>query len=38
VREAIEQRNWREAAEQINVAARTLEKFAGEIDRAANLY
>ena len=38
VREAIEQRDWREAAEQIVIAAGTLEKFAAEIDRAASLY
>jgi N-acetylated-alpha-linked acidic dipeptidase len=38
VREAIEQRDWKEASEQITVAARTLERFAAEIDRAAALY
>jgi N-acetylated-alpha-linked acidic dipeptidase len=36
-REAIEQRNWQEAAEQINHIAATLERLAGEIDRAAQL-
>lgn len=38
VREAIEQRDWKEATQQITVAARTLERFAAEIDRAAGLY
>jgi len=37
VREAIEQRNWREASEQIQIVARTIENFASEIDRAAKL-
>ena len=36
-REAIEQRNWTEASEQINLIAATLEKLAGEIDRATQL-
>ena len=35
IREAIEQRDWREAAEQIEIAARTIERFAAEIDKAA---
>ncbi len=34
IREAIEQRNWKEAEEQIVIAAATIEKFASEIDRA----
>ncbi len=38
VREAIEQRNWNEASEQIRVVSRTLENFADEIDRAAKIY
>jgi N-acetylated-alpha-linked acidic dipeptidase len=38
VREAVEQRDWKEAREQIVIAASTLERFAGEIDRAAKLY
>ena len=38
VREAIEQRNWKEASEQINIAAKTIENFAAEIDNAAKLY
>ncbi len=37
VREAIEQRNWQEAAAQISVVARTLNNVAAEIDRAAAL-
>ncbi len=36
-REAIEQRNWTEATEQITLIAATLERLAGEIDRAAQL-
>lgn len=38
VREAIEQRDWREANEQIMIVSRTIENFAAEIDRAAKLY
>jgi len=38
IREAIEQRNWQEATEQIDIAAKTIERFAAEIDRAANFY
>jgi N-acetylated-alpha-linked acidic dipeptidase len=34
VREALEQREWKEAAEQIGIVAGTLEGFAREIDRA----
>jgi len=34
VREAIEQRDWKQATEQIVIAAGVLEKVAGEIDRA----
>jgi len=37
VREAIEERRWEEAAEQIRIAARALEALASEIDRAAEL-
>jgi N-acetylated-alpha-linked acidic dipeptidase len=37
VREAIEQRNWTEVAEQIRIAAQTIERFSAEIDRAAKL-
>jgi N-acetylated-alpha-linked acidic dipeptidase len=35
IREAIEQRDWHEATEQIEIAARTIERFASEIDKAA---
>ena len=38
IREAIEQRNWTEATEQINITAKTIENFAAEIDRAAKLF
>lgn len=38
VREAIEQRNWQEAREQITIVAQTLESFAAEIDRAAKVF
>ena len=38
VREAIEQRDWREAREQIAIVARVLDGFAAEIDKAAKLY
>jgi hypothetical protein len=34
VREAIEQRRWQEAAEQIGVSARAIEDFARQVDRA----
>jgi N-acetylated-alpha-linked acidic dipeptidase len=34
VREAIEQRNWKEAEEQVGLVAHTLEGFAREVDRA----
>ena len=34
VREAIEQRDWKEASEQIEITARTIENFAAEIDKA----
>jgi N-acetylated-alpha-linked acidic dipeptidase len=37
VREAIEQRDWKEAAEQIEIVSKTIENFAREIDRATNL-
>jgi N-acetylated-alpha-linked acidic dipeptidase len=38
VREAIEQRDWKEATEQIAIVAATIARFADEIDRAASLY
>lgn len=37
IREAIEQRDWKEAEDQITIASRTIENFAAEIDRAAAL-
>ena len=37
VREAIEQRNWREAQEQIEVAAKTLEAYTGEVNAASKI-
>ncbi len=37
IREAIEQRNWKEAGEQINITSKTIENFAADIDRAVNL-
>jgi N-acetylated-alpha-linked acidic dipeptidase len=37
VREAIEQRNWKEAEEQVVITAGVLEGFAREVDRAAAL-
>ena len=37
VREAIEERNWPEAAEQVDATARVLENYALEIDRARKL-
>ena len=38
IREAIEQRNWKEAGEQINIVAQTIENFAGQIDKATKLF
>ncbi|MEP7212250.1 MAG: transferrin receptor-like dimerization domain-containing protein [Acidobacteriota bacterium] len=38
VREAIEQRNWKEAEQQISIVSRTIENFAADIDRAAGMY
>ena len=38
VREALEQRDWKEASEQILVVSKTLENFAAEIDKAAKLF
>ena len=37
VREAIEQRDWKEAAEQIEIVSKTIENFAKEIDKATNI-
>jgi N-acetylated-alpha-linked acidic dipeptidase len=38
IREAIEQRDWREATEQIGVVSKVIENLAAEIDKAAALY
>ena len=38
VREAIEQRDWKEAEQQIAVVAATIERFAAEIDRATKMF
>jgi N-acetylated-alpha-linked acidic dipeptidase len=37
VREAIEQRNWKEAGEQVGIIAETIDHLAAEIDRATNI-
>jgi N-acetylated-alpha-linked acidic dipeptidase len=37
VREAIEQRTWPEAAQQIEVVSKTIEKFASQVDQAREL-
>jgi N-acetylated-alpha-linked acidic dipeptidase len=37
IREAIEERNWKEAEEQVEIVARTLGQFSNEIDRACKL-
>ncbi len=37
VREAVEQHDWKEAADQINVAASALERVAAELERATGL-
>jgi N-acetylated-alpha-linked acidic dipeptidase len=38
VREAIEQRDWKEAEEQITIVVKTIENVAAEIDKAAKMY
>jgi N-acetylated-alpha-linked acidic dipeptidase len=38
IREAIEQRDWREASEEITIVSGVIENFAAEIDKAAALY
>ena len=38
VREAIEQRDWKEAEEQVLVISKVIDQFAAEIDKAAKLY
>ncbi len=37
IREAIEQRNWREAREQIEIAAKAVERYTGEIESATRI-
>jgi hypothetical protein len=37
VREAIEQRDWKEASSQVENVAQVIENFASEIDKAAKL-
>jgi N-acetylated-alpha-linked acidic dipeptidase len=37
VREAIEQRNWSEAGQQIEIVARIIDGYAAQLDRAAEL-
>lgn len=38
IREAIEQRDWKEAGDQILVAARTIERFAAEIEQTMKIF
>jgi N-acetylated-alpha-linked acidic dipeptidase len=38
IREAIEQRDWKEAAEQIEIVSKVIDNFAAEIDKAARLF
>ena len=38
IREAIEQRDWKEAEQQISIVSQTIENFAAEIGRAAGMY
>lgn len=38
VREAVEQRNWKEASEQIVIVSRTITAIAAEIDKATAIY
>jgi N-acetylated-alpha-linked acidic dipeptidase len=37
IREAIEQRNWSEAADQVSVVAKAIDRFSDQLDRATNL-
>lgn len=37
IREAIEQRDWKEASEQVQIVSKIIENFAGEIDKATQL-
>jgi N-acetylated-alpha-linked acidic dipeptidase len=38
IREAIEQRNWKEAEEHIQIAAEVLKRFSEQIDEAAGVF
>ncbi len=38
VREALEQRDWKEADEQIKIVSKVIENFAAEIERASKIY
>jgi N-acetylated-alpha-linked acidic dipeptidase len=38
IREAIEQQNWKEAAEEIEVVSKTIDGFAAQIDKATSLF
>lgn len=38
IREAIEQRNWKEAAEEMEVISKTIDQFAAQIDKASALF
>jgi N-acetylated-alpha-linked acidic dipeptidase len=38
IREAIEQRNWKEASDEIVVVSNTIENFAAQIDKATGLF
>jgi N-acetylated-alpha-linked acidic dipeptidase len=38
IREAIEQRNWKEAEEQIKIVSQVLDEFSAEIDKAAKVF
>ena len=38
IREAIEQRNWKEAQEQISVAAAAIDRYTAEVNRACKLF
>jgi N-acetylated-alpha-linked acidic dipeptidase len=38
IREAIEQRNWKEASDEINEVSKTIDNFASQVDKAASLF
>ena len=38
IREALDQRDWKEATEQIALAAETIDRFSAEIEKAAALF